>query len=103
MLCEWNGGPNVYESKGEFQCAHNKPGWDANHPPDGHTELIEVKISFAKLGVKLAPGMKIGLALDVTNASGSVDHKWYFWPAGAKIDSPKTWGTCDCGMKLRTS
>jgi hypothetical protein len=51
-----------------------------------------VKISFAKSGVELAPGMKIGLAFDVTDASGSADQKWHFWPAGAKIDSPKTWG-----------
>jgi hypothetical protein len=41
--------------------------------------------------VEFAPGMKLGLAFDVTDASGDVDQKWYFWPAGAKIDSPKTW------------
>jgi hypothetical protein len=90
-LCESNGAPNVYEKKGKFQCGRRKPGWDANNPPDEHTELIEVKISFAKLGVEFAPGMKLGLAFDVTDASGDVDQKWYFWPAGAKIDSPKTW------------
>jgi hypothetical protein len=88
----------------EFQCAHSKPGWDANHPPDEHTELIEVKISFAKLAMKLAPGRKIGLAFAVADASGSVDHKWYGWLAGGREDRfAEDLGTCDCGMKLRTS
>jgi hypothetical protein len=91
-LCEGNGAPNVYEKIDKLQCARRKVGWDANNPPDDHTELIEIKISFAKLRVEFAPGMKIGLAFDVTDASGSADQKWYFWPAGAKIDSPKTWG-----------
>jgi hypothetical protein len=91
-LCEGNGAPNVYEKKGKLQCARRKAGWDANNPPDERTELVEVKISFVKLGVEFAPGMKVGLAFDVTDASGKADQKWHFWPAGAKIDSPKTWG-----------
>jgi len=91
-LCEGNGAPNVYESKGKSRCARRKAGWDGNNPPDDHTALIEVKISFAKLGVAYTPGMKIGLAFDVTDASGKADQKTYYWPAGAKIDSPKTWG-----------
>ena len=62
------------------------------HPPDEHTAIIEVKISFAKLGVGYAPGMKIGLAFDLTDASSKADQKTYLWPAGAKMDSPKTWG-----------
>ena len=91
-LCEGNGTPNVYETKGKFQCWRRKSGWDGNNPTDDHTERIEVKISFAKLGLEYSPGMKIGLAFDVTDASGKADQKTYFWPAGAKIDSPKTWG-----------
>lgn len=91
-LCEGNGAPNVYETKDKFQCARRKAGWDGNNPPEDHTELIEIKISFAKLRVAYTPGMKMGLAFDVTDASGKADQKAYFWPAGAKIDSPKTWG-----------
>ena len=91
-LCEGNGGPNVYETKGRSQCGRRKVGWDGNNPPEDHTELIEIKVSFAKLGVAYTPGMKIGLAFDVTDASGKADQKTYFWPAGARIDSPKTWG-----------
>lgn len=91
-LCEGNGEPNVYERKSKSSCTHRKPGWDANNPPEAGTEIIEVKISFAKLGVAYSPGMKIGLALDVTNATGKADQKTYYWPANAKFDSPKTWG-----------
>ena len=91
-LCEGNGAPNNYEVKGKFQCAHRKPGWNANNAPDASTELIEVKISFAKLGVPFSNGMRVGLAFDMTDATGKADQKSYFWPAGAKIDSPKTWG-----------
>ena len=91
-LCEGNGAPNANEKKGKFQCERREVGWDGNNPPDEHTEIIEVKISFAKLGVGYSPGMKIGLAFDVTNASGKADQKTYYWPAGARIDSPKTWG-----------
>jgi hypothetical protein len=91
-LCEANDAADVYEKNGKFQCSRRKPGWDGNNPPEDHTELIEVKISFAKLGLDYAPGMKIGLAFDLTDANGKAEQKGYFWPAGAKIDSPKTWG-----------
>jgi hypothetical protein len=90
-LCEGNGAPNVYEKKGKFQCGRRKAGCDGNNPPDEHTEVIEVNISFAKLGGEYSPGMKVGLAFDVTDARGKADQKTYDWPAGAKIDSPKTW------------
>jgi len=91
-LCEGNGVPNVYERKGKSLCTHSKPGWDGNNPPDAGTEIIEVKISFAKLGVVYSPGMKIGLAFDMTDATGKAGQKTYYWPTSAKIDSPKTWG-----------
>lgn len=91
-LCEGNDALNVYEKKGKSVCTHRKPGWDGNNPPEDHTEIIEVKISFAKLGVVYSPRMKIGLAFDVTDATGKAEQKSYYWPASAKIDSPKTWG-----------
>jgi hypothetical protein len=91
-LCEGNGAPNVYEQKGKSLCARRKAGWDGNNPPDASMEIIEVKVSFAKLGAVYSPGMKIGMAFDVTDASGRADQKTDYWPVGAKIDSPKTWG-----------
>jgi hypothetical protein len=92
-LCEGNGAPNIFEKHGKFQCAHIKPGWDGNNPPEAHTELIEIKISFSKLGVQFSPGMKIGLAFNATDATGNAAQDSYYWPASAKIDSPKTWST----------
>jgi hypothetical protein len=77
-LCEENGAPNVYEKKGKSLCVHRKPGWDGNNPPVAGTEIIEVKISFAKLGVGYSPGMKIGLAFDVTDTTGKAGQKTYF-------------------------
>jgi hypothetical protein len=91
-LCEGKGAPNVYERKGKSLCGRRKSGWDANNPPDAGTEIIEVKISFAKLGLVYAPGMKIGLAFDMTDATGNAGQKTYYGPASVKIDSPKTWG-----------
>jgi hypothetical protein len=91
-LCEGDGAPNVYEAKGKSLCTHSKPGWGANNPPEVGTEIIEVKVSFQKLGVAYSPGMKIGLALDVTDATGAAGQKTFYWPASAKNDSPKTWG-----------
>ena len=70
-----------------------KPGWDGNNPPEAHTELIEIKISFAKLGVRFSPGMKLGLAFDATDATGNAAQNSYYWPASAKTESPKTWAT----------
>ena len=91
-LCEGNGAPNVYEREGKSLCTHSKPGWDANNPPEAGTESIEVKSSFAKLGAAHSPGMKIGLAFDMSDATGKAEQKTYYGPASAKIDSPKTSG-----------
>jgi hypothetical protein len=91
-LCEGNGAANIYERKGKSSCGRHKSSWEANNPPDAGTEIIEVKISFAKLGVAYSQGMRIGLAFDMTDATGTADRKTYSWPAGAKIESPKTWG-----------
>jgi hypothetical protein len=51
--------------------------------------------------------MKIGLAFDAADANGKAHQKAYFWPAGAKIDSPKTWGVAvverRCGLTNRAN
>jgi hypothetical protein len=76
-LCAGNGAPSVYESKGKSLCGRRRAGWDANSLPDDHTEIIEVKISFARLGIVYSLGTKIGLALDMTDATGKADQKRY--------------------------
>jgi hypothetical protein len=77
-LCEGNGAPDVYETKGRLQCARREPGSDGSNPPHDRSELIEVKTSFAELDVEYSPGMKIGMALDVTDANGPADQEAYF-------------------------
>jgi len=90
-LCEGDGEPNVYRKAGIFQCAHQKEGWSANNPPS--TDSIEVKISFAKIGLKTSAGLRFGLALALTNATGDATQKWFYWPQTAKINWPSSWGT----------
>lgn len=91
-LCEANGEPNVYTKDGVFQCAHTKPGWAGNNPPEADTEVVEVRISFAKLGLTAQAGTRFGIAFDMTDATGDEKQRWFFWPSGARLESPKSWG-----------
>lgn len=91
-MCEGDGEPNVYKKDGVSQCGHQKDGWGANNPPERDTEAVEVRVSFSKLGIRPTPGLHLGLALDVTNATGDDTQKWFFWPPTAKLRLPKTWG-----------
>ena len=91
-LCEGNGEPNVYTKDGVFQCAHTKPGWAGNNPPGADTEVVEMRISFAKLGLNATVGTRFGIAFDMTDATGDEKQRWFFWPRGATLESPKSWG-----------
>lgn len=85
--CEGNGEPNVYRRDGKFMCAKEKPGWQANNFPLEIPGIVEMQVSFEKLGIQ--PGGKaIGLALNVTDTSAI----WTFWPERARLESPATWG-----------
>lgn len=87
-LCEGNGDFNVYERNGVFQCARTKPGWSANHFPLTSAGVMEMRISLGKLGVTSAPHMRLGFAIDLTDTRKN----WVFWPSGAKLTRPSTWG-----------
>lgn len=91
-LCEGNGEFNVYQHHGVFQCAHTKSGWEANNPPENR-EVIQVRISFAKMGISEPIGRAVGLALDVTDATGTAGQIFRYWPKTAQIARPSTWGT----------
>ena len=91
-LCEGNGEPNVYTKHGVFRCGHTKPGWSGNNPPGADTEVVEVKVSFAKLGLNTKTGARFGIAFDMTDATGDAKQRWFFWPSGATLESPKSWG-----------
>jgi len=86
--CEGNGEFNVYRRDGKFLGAKEKPGWVANNWPLETPPVIEISVSFAKLGVKPSATTRIGFALDLTDTQ----HFWTYWPASAKIERPATWG-----------
>lgn len=91
-LCEGDGEPNVYNRAGIFQCSHQKPGWDGNNPPPPNTDVIEVKVSFIKVGIDPKRDRRLGVALALTNATGDDKQKWYFSPSNATVGRPATWG-----------
>ncbi len=88
-LCEGNGEYNLYERNGVFQCAKEKMGWSANHFPLDRAGIMEMRISFARLGIAPEKGAKFGFAMDLTDTQKN----WTFWPAKAELTHPNTWGT----------
>ena len=90
-LCEGSGEFAVYQRNGAFLCEHTKSGWEANNPPDG-AEAIEVRVSFQKMGLTTSNVKIIGLALDVTDATGDAHQLFRYWPESANIARPTTWG-----------
>jgi hypothetical protein len=91
-LCEGNGQPNMYEKSGVFQCSHTKDGWGGNNPPEKQTDVVEIRVAFAKLGIIPVSGKPLGIGFDVTDATGNEKQRWYLWPAKAHLMSPRSWG-----------
>lgn len=79
--CESQGRPNVW------QCAKSKEGWSANNFPVPVPGVVEAQIAWQKLGLDPEKNRTVGLAFDVTDTRKD----YYFWPAGAALDSPATW------------
>ena len=55
--------------------------------------MVEMRVSFAKLGLNTKAGTRFGIAFDMTDATGDEKQKWFFWPTGARLESPKSWGS----------
>jgi len=91
-LCEGNGEANVYTKDGVFQCGHTKSGWAGNNPPGADTHVVEVRVSFSKLGLNAKTETRFGIAFNMTDATGDAKQRWFFWPRGARLESPKSWG-----------
>ncbi len=87
-LCEGDGEYNVYDRNGVFQCAKTKQGWSANHFPLAPGGVMEIQVSLAKLALTSAHGARLGFSIDLTDTQKN----WTFWPAGAQLAHPKTWG-----------
>lgn len=88
-LCEGDGKYNVYERNGVFRCSKEKEGWSANHFPLAENGVMEIQVSFAKLGLNPTNGKVLGFALDLTDTQ----ENWTFWPTKAQLEHPSTWGT----------
>jgi hypothetical protein len=50
---------------------------------------MTIHASLSKIG--LLPGHRFGFAVDVTDTQS----EWHFWPSGASLKSPATWGVAD--------
>lgn len=93
--CESQGAPSVYT-----HCNLIQPGWQGVpniSPGNPLTDTVEICIPFSKIGNGLSPGDTIGISFAVTNTFNA----WNYWPAGAGINSPATWGSaviCSGGL-----
>jgi len=88
-LCEGNGEFNVYVRNATLQCTKTKPGWRANHFPLSGDDVMTIHASLSKIGLR--PGHRFGFAVDVNDTQS----EWHFWPSGASLKSPATWGVAD--------
>jgi hypothetical protein len=81
--CEANGTYNVWSS-----CQPTHTGWCANNFPLSAPGIIEMEISYKKIGLAPQSGDTIGLALEVSDTYTD----YHYFPATASIHSPSTWG-----------
>jgi len=58
---------------------------------------MEIRIALSKLSPMPGPGKPFGLALDVTDTQAA----WSFWPAGAALARPGSWGRAVLGGVVR--
>jgi hypothetical protein len=87
--CEGRGG---YEN---LECGILQRGWFANNLPASGPGIVEMKISFSRLGLKTGIETPIGLAF----ALQKPDQSRVIWPATAETVSPATWGTVSILVK----
>jgi len=72
-----------------YQCSPTKPGWEANNFPLEPPGVVEIRISFDKIGLDPARAGEIGIAFNVTDTR----EVWSFWPRTATLEDPGTWAT----------
>jgi hypothetical protein len=80
--CEGDGRPNDWST-----CTPSATGWEANNFPLT-TGVVEMRISYSKIGLVPGAGLTMGIGFDVTDTSA----EWAYWPSGADLDDPSTWG-----------
>ncbi len=72
----------------QWKCAVIRNGWTANNFPLSEPGLVEIRVSFEKLGLERNRTASIGLAVALRDREGVR----YYWPAGSSIDLPASWG-----------
>jgi len=72
-----------------YQCSPTKPGWEANNFPLEPPGVVEIRISFDKIGLDPAGAAEIGIAFNVTDTR----EVWAFWPRTATLEDPGSWAT----------
>jgi len=73
------------------------PNWPQGPGPGPDT--VEVLIHYSTLGIDTNSSDTFGIAFDVTNTFSRYD----FWPAGANINNPSTWGSFVLNRATTTS
>lgn len=80
--CDATGRPNDFES-----CAAERDGWAANNFPLPDDGVVEMRISFERLGI--APGRTEPFLIAI-GTTDTRDH-WAFWPEGARFETSAQW------------
>lgn len=86
---------NICEGAGQYDvwasCTRTKSDWAANIFPLTHQPgTVEMKISYAKLGLDSITDKTIGIAFDVNDGNSS---RYSLFPSTASIGIPSSWGT----------
>ena len=94
----WNGDDwwlhasyNDCEGKGEYNkwtsCQPAHSGWTANNFPLISPGIIEMEITYAKIGISNMSNDTLGLAFEVSDTYSN----YHYYPSGAIIGNPSTW------------
>lgn len=81
--CDAQGAVNAWHT-----CKPVRDGWTANNFPLGDGPVIEMQISYAKLGLKAGSNQTLGIAFNLTDTK----ERHSAWPDQADITKPATWG-----------
>lgn len=80
--CEAQGSYNNWSS-----CIPDHPGWSANNFPLNEPGIVEIEISYSKIGLQSQFNDTIGISFIVSDTYND----YHYYPAAASIDKPSTW------------
>jgi hypothetical protein len=80
--CEAQGNYNIWTT-----CIPDHPGWNANNFPLNLPGIVEIEISYSKIGLQSDLNDTIGISFIVSDTYND----YHFYPLNASIDNPSTW------------